>query len=575
MRFADRPLALLVRVNALQLWRRVKALREQSRLLTGIITLFIIGYWVLAFELFYRGLRFLNQFPGLGELLIERLVFLLFAFLFAMLLLSNLVIGYTNLFRNRETTHLWSLPVPAQTIFQWKFLESMLLASWAFVFLVLPLLLAFGLMRGAGWHFYLVTAVSVALFIVLPGAAGSWVAVTLARFLDRRTFQVVGLLLVGGVVAGVGFYLKPQPMPPEESLETRILPLLDQLLGKTRFSQYPWLPSYWLSATVVQWAEGALGGAGFFLLVLLSHALFFGLLAFTQMGRVFYDGASMVQSRGSVLGRWGWFQRWRGRPAAFGYERGALERLAGLGGWLRPDVQAMIVKDARVFWRDTTQWGQTLMLFGLLGVYIVNLRHFSEQLVAPFWVFLVSFLNLGACSLNLATLTTRFVYPQFSLEGRRLWIVGMAPLGLPRMIVVKFWLASLASLAVTLGLVTLSCHFLQLPWERFLYFVAAVTIMTFTLNGLAVGLGALYPNLKEDNPGKIVSGFGGTLCLVVSFLYILAAVLLLATGSPWSRWGRQMPELLIGSWTGFAVLSVLVGWLPFKFGLRRVAAFEV
>ena len=33
-------------------------------------------------------------------------------------------------------------------------------------------------------------------------------------------------------------------------------------------------------------------------------------------------------------------------------------------------------------------------------------------------------------ALNLATLTTRFVYPQFSLEGKRLWIVGLSPLGL-------------------------------------------------------------------------------------------------------------------------------------------------
>ena len=55
--------------------------------------------------------------------------------------------------------------------------------------------------------------------------------------------------------------------------------------------------------------------------------------------------------------------------------------------------------------------------------------------------------------------------------------------------------------------------------------------MTFALNGLAIGLGVLYPNLKEANPGKIVSGFGGTLCLVLSFLYILASVLLLVFGT--------------------------------------------
>ena len=79
------PLGLLVRVNALQAWRRVKDLREQSRLLSALIGLFIVGYVVLAFWLFCRGLKFVADFPGLGTLLIERLMFLLFAFLFVLL----------------------------------------------------------------------------------------------------------------------------------------------------------------------------------------------------------------------------------------------------------------------------------------------------------------------------------------------------------------------------------------------------------------------------------------------------------------------------------------------------------
>src|SRR6267143_3890620 len=101
---------------------------------------------------------------------------------------------------------------------------------------------------------------------------------------------------------------------------------------------------------------------------------------------------------------------------------------------------------------------------------------------------------------------------------------------------------------------------LKLPMERTLYFMAAVTLMTFTLNGLAVGLGVLYPNFKEDNPGKIVSGFGGTFCLVLSFLYIVASVTLLALGSPWSwtRLAGPSAAVMFGSWAGFALLSVLL-----------------
>lgn len=185
----------------------------------------------------------------------------------------------------------------------------------------------------------------------------------------------------------------------------------------------------------------------------------------------------------------------------------------------------------------------------------------------------MSYLNLGACSLNLATLTTRFVYPQFSLEGRRLWIVGMAPLGMVQMVKAKFWLATVTSLCVTIGLITISCRMLDMPWSRTLYFACAVTIMTLTLTGLAVGLGALYPNFKEENPSKIVSGFGGTFCLVLSFLYILSSVILLALSTPWTGYHANINT--VTPVVGFVVISWLLGWVPMKLGLRQVRTVEL
>src|SRR5215831_12856395 len=169
MRNSPSPLLLLLRVHLLQAWRRLKALRDQSRLLTGVIALFMVGYLALSFWLFSQGLGFLARFLGFGTVLTERLLYLLFAFLFALLLLSNLVIGYTNLFRNREAAFLLTLPLPWQTIFRWKFIESTLLASWAFLFMIAPLLAAFGLTRHVPWHFYVVTVVLTGMFIVLPG----------------------------------------------------------------------------------------------------------------------------------------------------------------------------------------------------------------------------------------------------------------------------------------------------------------------------------------------------------------------------------------------------------------------
>ena len=568
------PLILLLRVNLLQSWRKLKAVRKQSRLLSSLIGFFIVGYLALAFWLFRLGLGFLSAFPGLGSLLIERLLFLLFAFLFVLLLFSNLVISYTNFFRNRETNFLIALPIPAETIFRWKFIESVLLASWAFIFIIAPLLAAFGLNHGAPWHFYFITIALIALFIVLPGVGGAWVAIVLARFLDRRAFQMIAFFGALVVLLLVAFWFTPEVIS-DDSSETRVLALMDRLLVRTQFSQYQWLPSFWLSNSVLQWSEGALGAAGFFMLVLLSNVLFFGFLSLNWSGRIFYEAFSTVQSRGTVFGQWEWLREWRNRTNAFTYGEGAAEKIFRLLPAIPADVRALLVKDARMFWRDTTQWGQTLVLFGLLGVYIINLRHFSEQLTNAFWIHLVSYLNLGACALNLATLTTRFVYPQFSLEGKRFWIVGIAPLGLVKIVRAKFWLASLAAFSVTVTLMGVSCYMLNLPWHRTLYLTGAITVMTFALTGLAVGLGTLYPNFKEDNPSKIVSGFGGTFCLVLSFVYIVGSVTMLAVGSPWGWRGDPSPKLSAMNWGGFVMFSWLIGRVPYRMGLRRIGKVEL
>jgi ABC-2 type transport system permease protein len=138
----------------------------------------------------------------------------------------------------------------------------------------------------------------------------------------------------------------------------------------------------------------------------------------------------------------------------------------------------------------------------------------------------------------------------------------------------KYWLASFSSLIVTLTLVILSSCLLRMPWDRVMFFGAVITVMTFTLNGLAAGLGVLYPNFKEGNPSKIVSGFGGTFCLVLSFLYILGSVLVLAFGSAEMRTHAPSQGWAAFSVTVFFVLSFVLGWVPFRLGLRQLQHFE-
>jgi ABC-2 type transport system permease protein len=237
-------------------------------------------------------------------------------------------------------------------------------------------------------------------------------------------------------------------------------------------------------------------------------------------------------------------------------------------------MKALALKDARLFSRDPTQWTQFLIFFGLLCIYVLNLGNVSVDYRSAYWETLISYLNLAASMLTLSTLTTRFVFPQFSLEGRRLWIIGLSPIGMRKVLLQKFAFSCLAAMVVTVSLMTASSMMLRLPSARIGFFDLAIALPAAALCGLAVGLGALFPNLKEDNPSKIVSGFGGTLCLVISFVYIVVYVALVAVPGM-----RQVTHFTLPISDSAALLLALLSslvllWLPLFLACRRVKNLE-
>ncbi|HEV3027477.1 MAG TPA: hypothetical protein VG457_07875, partial [Planctomycetota bacterium] len=100
------------------------------------------------------------------------------------------------------------------------------------------------------------------------------------------------------------------------------------------------------------------------------------------------------------------------------------------------------------------------------------------------------------------------------------------------------------------------------------------------LSGLAVGLGAIYPNFTEDNPSKIVSGFGGTLNLVMSLIFVLAV--LGAQAIPCIYYftyralsGDQFRWTIVGSMMGIATLSLIACLVPMAMGLKSIRNLEI
>ena len=559
---------LLLWVHWRSLLARLRGMRRESPLLPAVLGAFVLCYLAVGYWLFHSGLNYLLHFPLVGSLLSQRILYLIFGFFFVMLVFSNLIIGYSTLFKSRETTWLLTLPVAHRDIYRWKFLEALVVSSWALVFLSAPMMIAYGRVHEVPASFYAQVAAAYLPFVVLPALAGSWIIVFLVRILARRWVKKAALLLAAGLVLVLIFGIKP--VTDADAAAQQDVLSFDQLLRHTRVSLNPFLPSAWLAQSVLSWSDGIGRQGAFFFLLLLSHALMGLLVGFEWVGRLFYGSWSIALSSRAER-----FQRDAEAKRAGERRRSPLEWATDLVRPLSPPTAALVLKDVRLFWRDPAQWIQFMIFFGLLCIYVLNLRNVAFNFQNPFWETMISHLNLAASALTLSTLTTRFVFPQFSLEGRRLWILGLAPFGLRKVLLQKFWMSCLGSMAITTSLMLVSSLLLHLPWPRIAFFAAAIALMSATLSGLAVGLGALFPNFKEDNPSKIVSGFGGTLCLVVSFAYIASFVAL--TAVPDIR--RVAPSSVTLSDSTIHLLAVALSLavllFPLMTALRRVKNLEI
>ena len=551
-------------------WRmlvaRVRGLRKQSSLLLFVLGLFITGYLGFGYWLFHFGFSYIQQFPLVGALLSDRILFLIFGFFFIMLIFSNLIISYSTLFKSRETNWLLSLPVPHRMVYQWKFIESVCVSSWALMFLSAPMMAAYGVQHQVRPIFYAETALAYLPFIVLPALGGSWIILFLVRILANPWVKRTLFFLAVAAVAALIWKVKP--VTGDQATAHHDEMMFDQLLRHTRVSLNPYFPSSWLTQSIIAWSTGLFRQGGFFFLVLLSNALMGLLIGFKLCGRAFYSSWTA-----SLSSRAAQFQR-RAAARRFARRRSPLEWITDHATVFSRPVRALTLKDMRLFWRDPAQWTQFMIFFGLLCIYVLNLRNISMDFQSPFWETTISYLNLAASALTLSTLTTRFVFPQFSLEGRRLWIIGLAPMGLKKVLMQKFWASCIVSMSITMTLMVASSMMLHLPAARVLFFAAAIGTVGATLSGLSVGLGAVFPNMKEDNPSKIVSGFGGTLCLVISFVYIAGFVALVAL--PGVRLVVNMHPLISDGVSLFlaALLSACVLLIPLAAAIRRVKNLE-
>jgi len=572
---------LFLRLRATVAWQTIRWMLVHARLRLGLVILLSAMFWGSLYGLFVEAFSFLDS---LHADVVPLLFNAFFSSLMVMLVFSAGILVYGGLYCSSEARLLLTLPVRAETIVAHKFQEAMWFSCWGFVLLGSPMLVAYGTVRESGWPYFALMLPFMISFAVIPATIGTICCLGLVAWMPRLRVHALSLAVAAACITAVWLGWS---MAGRGRVDALSAAWFEQTFARLSVTEHKLLPSWWLSTGLIETARaGRDWRAGLpavvegikFLALLIANAMLLQLMMGWLARLAYRYGFSQLCGETPT----------RRRPL------GWLDRMftdAGTSAG-RP-LRLLLLKDLRIFRRDISQWSQFVIFFGLLGLYFLNLRSFNYNNA---YASMIGFLNLAVVGLILSTFTTRFVYPMISMEGRRFWILGLLPVHRDQIVWSKFLFSFGGGLLPCCALVFLSDWMLGLGWRLIALHEICCVMLCMGLSGIAVGLGARMPELREASPAKISSGFGGTLSLVVSSLFIMLVVivaalpthLFLLSNNQWfshALGGNRSTAQQVLAWAGgpqgsalslaiVVCLGLLATFVPLRLGLRAFRHLE-
>ncbi len=499
-----------------------------------------------------------------GPLIPRKLLSLLLLVVFAVLGLSATISAFSTIFLSEDLDPLVASPVPAGPLFYARAVETAVHSSWMVFFFAMPVLVAYGEVYSAPFAYYPCMVLVLLLVVVLPATTGIIVATVLTRlFSARRSRDLMTILVVVGFVA---LYLIVRALRPERMLEEDSFGSMMEFLGMFRTPASPYMPSFWAAEVLysrlrnlpVPWLQLACLATSAGALVAIAGwtgaALFPAAFSRAQQGRSRAAGTA-PPAGGRLLGRW------------LDYPSSPAGR-----GWV------FLAKEARVFFRDPNQWLQLLLLGALAAVYMLNFYYLKAANFSWYVLYTVNHVLLG---LVLAGIAVRFVFPSVSLEGRAWWVIGTSPISMGEFLHAKLLVHLVPMCMLAACLAAASCAMIGVPLFFGTMSVALMLMVSWGISCLAIGIGAIWPRFKVENPAKIPTGTGGISYMILSLGYVMLQLLAsVYPGMVFAQWPKRLqnpigrPGWFFGALAFMVFLQASSTWLPMWLGRRRLEKYE-
>ena len=549
-------------------WRTAlqRVREERARGGTGKLVILAVvgaGFWAGVFGVLYRILKALRAVEELGPLIPGKILGLILLSFISILVLSNIITALSSFFLAKDLDLLVSAPVDWLRLYLAKLGETLLHSSWMVALMAVPILAAYGVVFKGGVVFGLYALIAIVPMLILPAVLGCAVTLVLVNiFPARRTRDLLSIIALGAAGGVILLFrmIRPEQLARPEGFRN-LLDFVILLRGPTS----PFLPSEWASQAIMGYLRHELDPLP--LLLLWTTAA-----AFVTLGAVLHRA---LYAQGFT----------KAQEGAERFIRGGLWRwtVGSLLGWLPVAKREFVLKDIKLFFRDTTQWSQLILLAVLVVVYLFNIQalplHRGEP-VGFFYVNLVSFLNLGLAGFVLASIAARFIFPAVSLEGRQMWLLRSSPLDLRALLWSKYWVGTLPLFILGLILTGLTNALLEVTPFMMILSLATMAGLTLAISAMALTFGTLYPQFETENAAQIPTSFGGLVFMMATIALLGAVIFVL-----WQAVYQYVRSVFLGQ--PVVVDAWMIGWfavaaalcaaataLPLWIGLRRIERFE-
>jgi ABC-2 type transport system permease protein len=549
--------------------RRVSKKLKGRKLRFFVLSTIGLTFWAGTFAIFYRVLTYFQRIEGFGNILAYKLLSMALITFFSLLIFSGILTILAKLYLAKDLPLVHSMPVSREKIFLSRWIECTMDSSWMVFIYSLPIFLSYGIVYKVGVSYYAMVAVNVIPFCLIASSLSALIVMIFAVVLPagriRSVFVFMGLFVFLLII--LSFRLtRPERFVRPESFSSLML-----YLRSLESPDSPLLPSTWVYDSLRASLSGSLENTFFHSALSWSFAITMIFVMTWVSGKIYFKGLSKAQTASKRF-----FPSVGFRSSGFDF---FLKFLSG-------PTRAFAVKEIKTFFRDQTQWSQIFLVVALIVIYLYNFSVLpldKSVIKMEYLQNLISFLNMGLAAFVLAAVSARFVFPAVSLEGNAFWIVKSSPVSIRTFLWIKF-LIYLFPLLLLAEILIIATNIL-LHVTPFIMIISVLTIffMVPGIIAMGIGLGAIYPDFRSENPVQSVTSFGGLIYMTLCIGFI-GLVIVLEAGPVYNIFMtgiRGVPLTvyrwiwLVGSFAialGLCLAAVLI---PMRLGEKKILQDEL